>query len=178
MIEDMIKPYVTDVEKRSGVIIGGNMVRWYGGFDSYVVAQEFETEIFAPSMGRKIDREDEMDINHLPYMNWLDWVNNLSKYKYAIHLMPTQAAGTFELNCAYHGIPCIGYEGLDTQTKCHPQLTVSMHNLQHAKKLAKRLKEDNNFYEHQSEVAKNNYNIFFGEKEYIYNMKEVMNEIN
>jgi len=53
-----------------------------------------------------------------------------------------------------------------------------MHNLQHAKKLAKRLKEDNNFYEHQSEVAKNNYNIFFGEKEYIYNMKEVMNEIN
>jgi len=178
MIEDMIKPYVTDVEKRSGVIIGGNMVRWYGGFDSYVVAQEFETEIFAPSMGRKIDREDEMDINHLPYMNWLDWVNNLSKYKYAIHLMPTQAAGTFALNCAYHGIPCIGYEGLDTQTKCHPQLTVSMHNLQHAKKLAKRLKEDNNFYEHQSEVAKNNYNIFFGEKEYIYNMKEVMNEIN
>ena len=38
--------------------------------------------------------------------------------------------------------------------------------------------EDNNFYKHQSEVAKNNYNIFFGEKEYIYNMKEVMNEIN
>ena len=177
MITDEIKP-TTKPEDRSGVLIGGNMVRWYGGFDSYIVAREFETDIFAPSMGRKIDREDEMDINHLPYMSWLDWVNNLSKYKYAIHLMPTQAAGTFALNCAYHGIPCIGYDGLDTQSYCHPQLTVKMHDLKHARRLAKQLREDSSFYEHQSEVAKNNYNNFFSEKQYIYNMKEVMSEIN
>ena len=179
MIDDKIEPHIVNPDARDGVIIGGNMVRWYGGFDSYIVAQEFGEQIYAPSMGRKIEHEEQMEnLTHLPYMNWLDWVNNLSKYKYAIHLMPTQAAGTFALNCAYHGIPCIGYKGLDTQEYCHPQLTVSMHNLQHAKKLAKRLKEDNNFYEHQSEVAKNNYNSFFGEKEYIYSMKEVMNEIN
>ena len=92
--------------------------------------------------------------------------------------MPTQAAGTFALNCAYHGIPCIGYGGLDTQSKCHPQLTVKMHDLKHARRLAKQLREDSSFYEHQSEVAKNNYNNFFSEKQYIYNMKEVMSEIN
>ena len=125
MITDEIKP-TTKPEERNGVLIGGNMVRWYGGFDSYIVAQEFGEDIFAPSMGRKIEREDEMDISHLPYMNWIEWMNNLSRFKYAVHLMPTQAAGTFALNCAYHGIPCIGYKGLDTQSKCHPQLTVKM----------------------------------------------------
>ena len=83
------------------VMIGGNMVRWYGGFDSYIVAQEFGEDIYAPSMGRKISREDEMDINHLPYMDWADWMDNLSNYRYGVHLMPTHAAGTFALNCAY-----------------------------------------------------------------------------
>ena len=90
------------------------MVRWYGGFDSYVVAQEFEESIYAPSMGRKIERESEMDITHLPYMNWIEWMNNLSQFRYAVHLMPTHAAGTFALNCAYHGIitlsPTINYK--------------------------------------------------------------------
>ncbi len=176
MITDEIKP-TTKSEDRNGVIIGGNMVRWYGGFDSYIIAQEFETDIFAPSMGRKIEREDEMDITHLPYMTWIQWMNNLSRFKYAVHLMPTHAAGTFALNCAYHGIPCIGYEGLDTQSHCHPQLTIKMNDLRHARKLANQLKNDSNFYETQSQTAKNNFNIFFGEKEYIYNMNKVIKEV-
>ena len=181
MIEDFIKPSDKN-NVRSGVMIGGNMCRWYGGFDSYIVAQEFGEDIFAPSMGRKIDREDEMDINHLPYMTWVEWINNLSKYKYGVHLMPTWAAGTFTLNCAYWGIPCIGYKGLDTQTKCHPNLSVKYGDVDHARKLANKLKNDNSFYELQSETAKNNFKVFFGEKEYIYNMnkviKEIMNETN
>ena len=111
-------------EWTDAVIIGGNMVRWYGGFDSYIVAQEFDMPIVAPSMGRKIDREYEMDIQHLPYMTWVEWMNNLSQYHVGVHLMPTHAAGTFALNCAFHGIHCIGYEGLDTQEELHPNLTV------------------------------------------------------
>ncbi len=177
MITDEIKPTIKP-ENRTGVIIGGNMVRWYGGFDSYIIAQEFDEDIYAPSMGRKIAREDEMDINHLPYTNWLDWVNNLSRFKYAVHLMPTQAAGTFALNCAYHGIPCIGYKGLDTQSMCHPQLTVKINDLRNARKLANRLKSDKNFYETQSRAAKNNFESFFGEKKYIKHWKEIIKNIN
>jgi len=176
MITDYIQP-THEPEDRSGVIIGGNMVRWYGGFDSYIIAQEFEENIYAPSMGRKIEREDEMDIKHLPYMNWIEWMNNLSRFKYAVHLMPTYAAGTFALNCAYHGIPCIGYKGLDTQSKCHPQLTVNMNDLDGARRLANKLKNDNGFYETQSQTAKRNFNVFFGEKEYTYNMKEVIKKV-
>ena len=177
MLEDQIKPHILNPDARSGVIIGGNMVRWYGGFDSYIIAQEFGEDIFAPSMGRKIDREDEMEITHLPYMNWINWMNNLSRFKYAVHLMPTFAAGTFALNCAYHGIPCIGYKGLDTQSKCHPQLTVKMNDLDGARKLANQLKNDNGFYETQSETAKRNFFAFFGEKEYIYTMRRIIKEV-
>jgi len=73
-------------------------------------------------------------------------------------------------------------KGLDTQSRCHPQLTVKINDLKHARELANKLKNDISFYEAQSETAKNNFNVFFGEKEYIYTMnkviKEVMNETN
>ena len=177
MITDEIKP-TTDVKDRSGVLIGGNMVRWYGGFDSYVVAKKFEEDIYAPSMGRKITREDEMDINHLPYMDWIDWVNNLSRFRYAVHLMPTHAAGTFSLNCAYLGIPCIGYKGSDTQTELHPLLTVENGDVDSAVKLAKKLKTDTSFYTHCSMQTILLYKkSVFVEKNYIYNMKQIIKEV-
>jgi len=149
-------------------IIGGNMVRWYGGFDSYMVAQEFGVPISAPSMGRKIDREDELDINHFPYMTWIEWINNLSKFKYGVHLMPTHAAGTFTLNCAFHGIPCIGYTGLDTQEELHPHLTVYDGDLEQAKKYARELKEDDEFYEECSKTSREYYiNSLYNEKNFV-----------
>ena len=138
------------------VVIGGNMVRWYGGFDSYVVAQQFDMPIVAPSMGRKIDREDELDIQYLPYMTWIDWMNNLSQYHVGVHMMPTHAAGTFTLNCAFHGIPCIGYKGLDTQEELHPLLSVNDGDMAGAIKLAQKLKDDK-FYEECSIMSRENY---------------------
>ena len=177
MLEDQIKPHVVNPDDRDGVIIGGNMCRWYGGFDSYIVAQKFNTEIFAPSMGRKIDREDEMDITHLPYMTWVEWINNLSRFKYGVHLMPTWAAGTFTLNCAYHGIPCIGYEGLDTQ-HLHPSLCVEYGDLNTAVNLAIKLKKDTDFYQKCSEECKESYEKSnFNEKNYIYTMNKVIGEV-
>ena len=178
MIEDKIEPHIVNPDARDGVIIGGNMVRWYGGFDSYVVAQEFEEDMFAPSMGRKIINEEQLpDLTHLDYMDWLSWVNNLSRFKYAVHLMTTHAAGTFALNCAYHGIPCIGYKGLDTQELCFPQLSVDMGDVNSAVKLARKLKEDKTFYGFISNKAKNNYNAIFGEKHYIYSMNDIIKEV-
>ena len=138
------------------VVIGGNMVRWYGGFDSYVVAQQFDMPIVAPSMGRKIDREDELDIQYLPYMTWVDWMNNLSQYHVGVHMMPTHAAGTFTLNCAFHGIPCIGYKGLDTQEELHPLLSVNDGDMAGAIKLAQKLKDDK-FYQECSIMCRENY---------------------
>ena len=164
MIEDSI-PKNIDCP-REGVMIGGNMTSWYGGFDSMVVAQEFEEKIYAPSMGRKINREEELDITHLPYMNWSTWIQQLNNHKYAVHLMRTHAAGTFALNCAYLGIPCIGYEGLDTQEMCHPDTTVKLGDLEKAREIAKKLRNDQDFYIYCSKLTKEKYKEYFHESKF------------
>jgi hypothetical protein len=153
MVEDSISnlPNV----KRENIIIGGNFCSWYGGFDSYIVAQEADCPIYVPSMGRKIDHEEQIpNLNHLPYMNWVDWIKTLNNFKYGVHLMRTHAAGTFALNCAYLGIPCIGYEGLDTQMLCHPDCTIDVGDLSKAKEIMKMLRNDDDFYLYCTKVTR------------------------
>lgn len=157
MIEDAIDiDSLMPSKYRGEVIIGGNFVSWYGGFDSYIVASEISDKVFAPSMGRKQEGEEQL-LNHLPYYNWRDWITQLSKFKYGVHLMRTHAAGTFALNCAYLGIPCIGYKGLNTQEICHPDLTVEVGDLVNAKKLINLLENDSTFYNNCSQTAIDNY---------------------
>ena len=150
----------------SGVtIIGGNFVNWYGGFDSYMVAREIGDPIVAPSMGRKQDNEDAIpDIQYLPYLFWREWIDNLSQYNIGVHLMRTHAAGTFAMNCGFHGIPCIGYKGLDTQEILHPLLSVDMGDLEQAISLGKRLKEDSDFYIECSETSLEMFEKFYTER--------------
>ena len=155
------------------VMIGGNMVRWYGGFDSYVVAQQFDMPISAPSMGRKIDREDELDIQHLPYMTWVDWINELSQYHVGVHMMPTHAAGTFTLNCAFHGIPCIGYEQVDTQRDLHPLTSVKNEDVESARKIAEKLKNDDGFYQECSNQSQELWKELYSEKVFLEHMNKV-----
>lgn len=161
MIEDAIGK-LEQVERKN-VIIGGNFVSWYGGFDSFIIASELSQPIYAPSMGRKQVGEEQIGINHLPYLNWKQWIHELNKFKYGVHLMRTHAAGTFALNCAYLGIPCIGYYGLDTQEVCHPNLTVDVGDLVTAKKLINLLK-DKDYYDEQSQTAISNYKNNYIEK--------------
>jgi hypothetical protein len=153
MIEDSIGDL--QQENRKNVIIGGNFVSWYGGFDSMIIAKELNNGdvVYAPSMGRKQDLEDQL-ITHLPYMNWREWIHELNKYKYGVHLMRTHAAGTFALNCAYLGIPCIGYEGLDTQMICHPETTVALGDLDSARTIANNIRNDEEFYLYLSNKCK------------------------
>jgi hypothetical protein len=165
MIEDAIG--TLDNVERSGVIIGGNFVSWYGGFDSYIIAQEFGSDkIYAPSMGRKQPNEEQL-LEHLPYMQWKEWIYTLNKFKYGVHLMRTHAAGTFALNCAYLGIPCIGYKGLDTQEKCHPDLTIELGDLEFAKKIATKLRNDKEFYLYCSNKCKEIYKELYSEKSFL-----------
>jgi len=160
----MIEDAIGEVKKidREGIIIGGNFVNWYGGFDSYIVASEHYNEITAPSMGRKQPGEEEL-LTHLPYLSWKNWIQELNKFKIGVHLMRTHAAGTFALNCAYLGIPCIGYKGLDTQELCHPDLTVEIGNLVHAKELLGELKNNSYLYRECSDKAKELYKTYYHE---------------
>ena len=145
MIEDPIGD-ITPAEERTGVMIGGNFKSWYGGFDSFMLARSITDEIYSPQMGRRQEGEEQLGITQLPYLEWNQWITELSKRRIGIHMMRTHAAGTFALNCAYLGIPCVGYEGLDTQRILHPELAVKDGDLETARKLVQELHTNENFY--------------------------------
>ena len=165
MIEDPIDTFtLTHPNDRKGVMIGGNMVSWYGGFDSYMIASSVTDDIYSPKMGRAIEGEEQLGIKQLPYLQWNDWIVALSNCKVGVHMMRTHAAGTFALNCAYLGIPCIGYEGLDTQRILHPQLTVKDGDLSSARELIKKLYNNENFLNLCSKESQELYDEYYHEK--------------
>lgn len=175
MIENLIKDIVPD--KQQKVLIGGNFARWYGGFESYSIAHTFNVPIWSQDSHAKRNQEGMMDgLTHFPRMEWLDWMKKVSEFKYAVHLMPTVAAGTFSLNCAYFGIPCIGNEKVDTQNTCHPELSVDVADLNSARKLAVRLLQDKKFYDKCSNEAKENYNRFYSIDIWLNKMNRILNE--
>jgi hypothetical protein len=157
LIETLLHPITPNPEEK--VIIGGNFARWYGGFQSYIVAEEFQSPKWTQDSHARREHENQIpDLNHLPRLDWIDWMKTLSTFKYAVHLMPTIAAGTFSLNCAYFGIPCIGNEKVDTQKICHPELSVDVDDVEKARHLAHKLKNNLDFYKECSIFAKNSYN--------------------
>jgi hypothetical protein len=158
MIEDSIKDIEWKPEEKA--IIGGNFARWYGGFESYLVAQEFKVPTWGQTSHAMREGEEQI-VQHLPRVMWTDWIEQLSTFKYAVHLMPTVAAGTFSLNCAYFGIPCIGNKTVDTQRLCHPELSVDIADIESARKLANKLTTDQDFYKKCSQEAKENYEKYY-----------------
>ena len=165
MIEDPIE-VITHPEQRTGVMIGGNMQSWYGGFDSFMLAKSVTDEIYSPQMGRRQEGEEQLGIQQLPYLEWNQWISELSKRKIGIHMMRTHAAGTFTMNCSFLGIPCIGYEGLDTQRILHPELTVADGDLATARKLINKLYNDEEFYKLCSDLTKILYQEHYHESKF------------
>jgi hypothetical protein len=147
-------PTSEPAEKNNKAIIGGNFCRWYGGFQSYVVASRFGCPIFVPSSHcKRIGEEGVPNLTHLPWVNWNDWMQQLSTFKYAVNLMPTVAAGTFSMNCAYFGIPCIGNIDVDTQYHLFPQLSCAVNDIEMAGAIADSLL-DSKEYERISTQAR------------------------
>jgi hypothetical protein len=172
MIDTLIKNIEPKPEDK--VFVGGNFARWYGGFESYLVAEEFNVERWGQESHAKREGEDQM-LKHLPRLMWKDWMQELSTFKYAVHLMPTVAAGTFGLNCAYFGIPCVGNAKVDTQRLCHPLTSVDVDDVDRARQIAAKLAKDKDFYDacskHAQYVAKDMYSVSYW-KTY---MKKILN---
>lgn len=176
MIEDSIKNIKPT--ERDGIMLGGNLVRWYGGFNSLIAAKESNEKVYAPQMGRMEKEELYLeDINHLPYMQWTDWIRALSKVKFAIHLNPNSIGGTFSLNCAYLGIPCIGNKDSNTQNLCFPSLSIRPNDLKTAKALVRMLSTNQIFYNNVVKSSKENYKKHFSEKVYKKTWKDILNKI-
>jgi len=77
------------------------------------------------------------------------------------------------MNCAFLGVPCIGYKNADTQRLLHSDLSVEMEDVKHARELANKLKNDKKFFENCSKSCKLNYEQLFSEKEFMKHMRKV-----
>jgi hypothetical protein len=164
---------------RNGVLLGGNWTSWYSGVDSYLAAQTFNEPIYSVSMGRKqLEEKFLEDVTYLPYLpNTEEWINELNKYKYAVHLMRTYAAGTFPMNCAYLGIPCIGWNSCDTQRLLFPELSFNEGDMESVMKKAKHLRDNERFYSHVSNYAKKVWKDLYSEETFKNNFMFLLNTI-
>ena len=147
-----------------GTIIGGNWVRDYGGFDSYQVAREIGNPITAVTTGR-MKSEEEQVLNHIPWVMWREWIDILSQYNIGVQL-GTASAGTFNLNCSFHGIPCIGYSNVNTQKILHPLTSVDVGEIDKAKEIANKLKDDK-FYQLCMETTQKRYESNYSEEQFL-----------
>tara|TARA_Y100000296_G_scaffold80053_1_gene104888 strand:- start:425 stop:1351 length:927 start_codon:yes stop_codon:yes gene_type:complete len=170
IIEDGL--VLSDVKDRD-VIIGGNFVSIYSGFDSMIVSQELSDEVWAPSMGRRQPLEEQV-VNHLPYMEWSKWIYELSRFKAGVFPTANVAAGQFALNCSFVGIPCVGYESLDAQRILHPNLTVPHYHLDEVRKKVKMLKQDQDFYNECVEETEKLYKKLYVEKVFVERIMEIL----
>ena len=163
-----------DIVKRNewgdAVILGGNWVKDYGGFDSYQVALELTENITAVTTGRMKPEEDQV-LKHIPWVTWREWIDILSQYEVGVQL-GTASAGTFNLNCSFHGIPCIGYSNVNTQKILHPLTTVEVGEIDKAKEIARKLK-DETFYKECMEETEKNYEKYYSEKKFLEHWDEV-----
>ena len=163
-----------DVVRRSewgnGVVIGGNWVWAYGGFDSYQVGLELTDDITAVTTGR-MKPEEEQILNHLPWMMWSEWIKALSQFNVGIQL-GTASAGTFNLNCSFHKIPCIGYSNVNTQNILHPLTTVEVGDIENAKHIAKKLKNDK-FYKLCMDTTLKRYEAYYSEDKFLENIQRI-----
>ena len=161
MITDNVRPRD---DWGDGVIIGGNWVRDYGGFDSYQVALEITDDITSITTGRMKPEEKGL-FKHLDWMYWSEWINVLSQYHIGVQL-GTAAAGTFNLNCSFHGIPCIAYSNSNTQKILHPKTTVELGDVVGAKEIARKLK-DKTFYNECMMDTLDNYEKYYTEEKFV-----------
>ena len=161
MITDGIVPRT---DWGDAVVIGGNFVWAYGGFDSYQVANEITDDVHAVTTGR-MKPEEEGILKHIPWMLWREWIDTLSQYDVGVQL-GTASAGTFNLNCSFHGIPCIGYSNVNTQKILHPSTTVEVGDIGGAKEIARKLKDDK-FYDKCMKETKENYERYYSEQRFV-----------
>ena len=114
--------------------------------------------------------EEQNGIDYLPWMDWSNFMFELSKCKYGIQTYQA-SAGQFPLNCAYLGVPCIGYNDVNTQKDLFPSLSVERGDILSARKLANKLKTNKEFYSTVSIKAKELYNELYKEDKFLKKWK-------
>ena len=174
MLEDVLQE---STEKEDKVFVAGNWHTTYRGFDAWVIGREFELPMTGFKSGKFKEHEERNGVNYLSWMPWRDFMFELSKHKYGVQCYQA-SAGQFPLNCAYFGIPCVGYSDINTQRHLFPELSVDRGDIVSARKLVNKLKDDSEFYNDVSSFSKLTYENMYSEKIFLNNWSKIVGELN
>jgi len=159
------------------VMVAGNWNTTENGFDAWIIGKEFKLPISGFKADKFKDDEDLSGINYLPPMGWDKFMINLSGYKYAVQCYHADD-GWFSLNCAYLGIPCIGYNDTNTQRDLFPDLSVDRGDIVSARMLVYKLKDDKDFYQKCSSESFDRYEKMYSKKIFLEKWNKIIGELN
>ena len=120
--------------------------------------------------------EEDGILNHIPWVTWREWIDILSQFNVGVQL-GTASAGTFNLNCSFHGIPCIGYSNVNTQRILHPLTTVNLGEIGRAKDMARKLVEDDDFYDECMKTTKELYDKLYTEDKFVEHFNRIFGSL-
>lgn len=173
MIEDTLQ--LSD-HKEDKVFVAGNWHTTYRGFDSWVIGNEFNLPLCGFKSGKFKPGEEQNGVNYLPWMDWSQFMFELSKCKFGVQTYQA-SAGQFPLNCAYLGIPCIGYNDINTQKDLFPSLSVERGDIQSARKLVHKLQNDSEFYSRASKMSKQLYTQLYAEDKFLKKWHQIKSHL-
>jgi len=107
----------------------------------------------------KMDCKDFALVTELPYDVSMDY---LSKAYMAIHMYTFKVVGRLAQDCAALGVPMVGTIANLPNRLCFPDTSVFDYDIKSAVKLAHDLLNDEGFYDHVSEKARQNAYSFYG----------------
>ena len=169
--------------KENRTLITGPLTREYNGFSQLLLAHNLDMPVDIPPMGESRmpkdswEMADNLGVNYLQYMTWAEWMYNLSRYKIGYMMSSATASGSFALNCAYLGIPCIGYDDINTQKDLFPDLSIKRGDIQHARRLANNLVQNDDFYNRVSTKAKELYNELYKEDKFLEKWEKIKSHL-
>lgn len=163
------------------IMLGGNFSHFYRGMQSYLMVRDIpDHSLWNMTSHSKRDGEEYIEnLYHLPRLNWMNWMEQLSTFKAGIHMMDLRAAGTFFLNCGYFGIVSIGNKLVDTSRLIYPDWCVDVYNLKQVFEKVNYLKEninDKKWLLSESEKTKENYKKHFSKEVYLSKLNKILNE--
>jgi hypothetical protein len=166
--KNQFEGYPKDVEDRDAVCVGVGTFNLINSniYTNVLVWNEIsqdETTLSAEIIGirdhqsAKVDAlENEFDKLTIRGFHDEGLYDLLSEYRFAILMRTRSTAGRPPAEFAGLGVPCIGNKGDYMQSRCWPELSVDPHDTTKAVTLAKRLINDDKFYQRTIDRAQRN----------------------
>jgi len=168
---DEIANLTRPAEKREKrVLVSGPLFREYNGLTALYVALEagwpvdvLSSQKYSPEVlqlpetvafYQEVARETGREINLLPYLPWHpDYLTHAAKYYLAVNMDFRTHAGLFSAELAALGIPVVGSDSLDLQSRFFPGLTFNPFDGKRARAALQKLIADPEFYRRVSRQA-------------------------